>query len=50
MLELIEPGLGRWSLLLPLAITTSGSIAFRKFHRDHQAGPSEPEFKSGSEP
>jgi hypothetical protein len=35
-LELIEPGLGRWSLLLPLTVTASGSIAFWRFHRDHQ--------------
>jgi hypothetical protein len=45
-LETIGPGLGRWSLLLPLAITTSGSIAFWRFHRDHRNPPA----KSGSDP
>jgi len=44
LLELLGPGLGRWSLLLPLTLTTIGSIAFWKFHRDHQAkSVSEPE-------
>jgi hypothetical protein len=36
VLEIIDPGLGRWSLLLPLVLTTSGSIAFWRFNRDHQ--------------
>ena len=35
VLEGIGPGLGRWSLLLPLVLATSGSIAFWRFHRDH---------------
>jgi hypothetical protein len=36
VLEFIDPGLGRWSLLVPLTLTACGSIAFWKFHRDHQ--------------
>lgn len=35
LLESLEPGLGSWSLLLPLALTTTGSIGFWRFHRDH---------------
>jgi hypothetical protein len=34
-LERIEPGLGSWALLLPLALTASGSLGFRLLHRDH---------------
>ena len=32
-LEAIEPGLGRWSLLLPFTLTTTGSIGFWYFDR-----------------
>ena len=41
-LEAIEPGRGSWSLLLPLALTTCGSIAFWRFNRAHQKTGSEP--------
>ena len=47
LLESIGPGLGRWALLLPLALTASGSIWFWRFHRDHQRMTEEQE---GSEP
>jgi hypothetical protein len=51
MLEAVEPGLGRWSLLLPLTVTAAGSIAFWKFHRDHQrTQPDSASPKSVSEP
>jgi len=36
-LETIDPGLGRWSLLLPLALTISGAFGFRRLHRAHAA-------------
>ena len=35
-LERIGPGLGSWSLLLPLVLTTAGGIAFARFHRAYQ--------------
>jgi hypothetical protein len=34
-LESTTPGLGRWALLLPLALTTLGSISFWRFSRAH---------------
>lgn len=42
LLEAFEPGLGRWALLLPLTLTTAGSIAFWRFHRDHTKKGSDP--------
>jgi hypothetical protein len=38
LLDGIETGLGRWSLMLPLALTSAGAIAFWRFHRDHESG------------
>ncbi len=42
LLETLEPGLGRWALLLPLTLTTTGSIGFWRFHRDHRKKGSDP--------
>ena len=45
LLETLDPGLGRFALLLPLTLTTAGSIAFWRFHRDHRklaSGPAAP--------
>lgn len=42
MLEAREPGLGRWSLLLPLSLTTTGSIGFWIFYRQTTGSGSDP--------
>jgi hypothetical protein len=34
LLESFSPGLGPWSLFLPLALTLAGSVAFARFDRD----------------
>jgi hypothetical protein len=35
-LEAASPGLGRWTLLVPLILSTTGSLGFWLFHRDYR--------------
>jgi len=47
LLEAVSPGLGPWSLFLPLTLTLAGSISFARFDRDIRKAGNQPADERG---